>query len=186
MNSIVVDFLKERLNENDFDYAVMVANTAKTISKSIPSVDMELLIVSSYLSNVCWIRYEKTVENIVNMGCLSSELAKEILESMKFSEKSVGAICDSISKSCCANNDTAEQQVLFESVLICRIGARGLYYWGSVLGFDKYLEMLPAFLDDAEMFIMSEKGKALAAERVAFSRNLLSSFRREIEEIGYI
>ena len=186
MYSLVVDFMKGHLDAEDFNYFSRVANIAKKISAGLQSVDETSVVFASYLLGACWIRHEKTPENIGRMDVLSMRVASEVLKSMKYSDKTVDDVCLLIEKSDTLNNDSAEQQIVFEAGLLCRIGAGGLYYWGSVLGFEKYYEMLVGMLDDIESCFITEKGKALAMPRIEFSRNLVESFKREMKEGGYM
>ena len=186
MYSLVVDFLKGHLDADDYNYSLRSANIAKKISTGLSSVDETAAVFASYLLLVCWINHEKSPENIGKTSILSTRTASDVLKSMKYSDKTVDDVCRLIEKSDSLNNDSAEQQVVFEVNMLGWIGAGGLYYWGNVLGFERYFEKLVGMLEDIESCFLTERGKVLAKPRIEFSRSLVESFKREMNEGGCI
>jgi len=185
MLALITEFLKSRLNSDDFNHSVRLSTIISLITKDLNDVNKDVVMASAYLLDSCWIDHEKTVDNIQLMAQLSCKKTMRLLGSMKISKKTIDELCSTMEKSGSPNNDTAEQQVLFEARLIDKIGASGLYYWGKVLGFEKYYSMLSKTIDDADSFILSDNGKKIAEKRIHFSKILIDSFKNEMEVSGF-
>jgi hypothetical protein len=185
MNDLIVNFVKNHLSEKDFNHTLRVVNVCKKIANGSNGVDLQLLLISAYLSNIIFAKKSKDLDVLLNVNEYSANMAKDVLISLKYSESRANDVFDVIFGAVSFNNERIEQQILYEAMKIQWYGAVGFYYYGSSIGFENYVEIISKEMHDVADGFLSDVGRSVIEKRVLVSKNFIDSFKDEMKFYGF-
>ena len=183
MESVIISYVNKALSEKpDFlahtrrvvDYSKIIATTE--------NVDMDILVMSAWLHDICWYNQEINSDTLKNHAQESAIQAREILEKINMSDKVIANVSETIAAhEQLPDKPTIEMRILFEADHLDRLGAIGISRIFSTVGVKVGLELINKnILPQMETWFTTRKGFDLAREKIHFLNMFADNYNKEI------
>ncbi|NOQ55593.1 MAG: HD domain-containing protein [Nanohaloarchaea archaeon] len=183
MESVIASYVTNALAEQPdiLAHTNRVVNYCKIIGKT-EKVNMDILMMSAWLHDICWSNQEINPETIKTHAQESSIMAKEILEKINMSDNVVEKVSSAIASHEQLNeNPSNEMRILFEADHLDRLGAIGISRIFSTYGVKAGLEIInKRILPFMETWFVTKKGFDLAREKIHFLNMFADNYNDEL------
>ncbi len=185
MESLLADYVRKALSEKPdiLAHTSRVVGYCKAIGRT-EDVDMDILISSAWLHDICWSRLMMSPENLAIHAEESAKVAKDVLNKINMSDRVTEKIVTAISvHESLPENPSIEARILFEADHLDLIGAVGISKIFSSLSIKDGLDIINTkILPSMDEWFTTKKGFELAREKIHFLNLFADNYNKEIVE----